>query len=75
MKTRMNRAEITEVMTYGAIDGLSTPRLSIGGNRHQKKMLLKEDWVIMNMCGAMEAIDGPLSLRWTTFTFVIANRK
>ncbi|TMX05706.1 hypothetical protein EJD97_006914 [Solanum chilense] len=64
MKTQKNYAEIADVMTYGALDGPSTPRWSVGGNRRLKKMLLKEDCGILTMCGNTESIDGPTSPQW-----------
>ncbi|TMX03669.1 hypothetical protein EJD97_014894 [Solanum chilense] len=63
MKTRKNCAKIAEVMTYGAIDGPSTPRRSIGGNRPLKKMLLKEDPGYLTKYGAPKDIDGSSSPR------------
>ena len=69
MKTWKNCAKITEVTTYGAIDGLSTPRRFVCGHRHMTKMLLKEDQRILTKCGGTEALDGPFC------TSVIVNRK
>ncbi|TMX04924.1 hypothetical protein EJD97_003815 [Solanum chilense] len=59
MNTWKNCAEIVEVTTYGAIDGPSTPRQSIGGHRCVKEMLLKKGRGILTKCGATEALDGP----------------
>ena len=61
MKTRKNCAEIAQAMTYGAIDGPSTPRCSICGNCRLKKMLLKEDQGILTRFGDTKAIDEPSS--------------
>ena len=65
MKTRKNCVEIAEVMTYGAIEGPSSPRWSIGGNRRLKKILLNKDRGILTKCGATEVVDGPSS-PWQT---------
>ncbi|TMW99671.1 hypothetical protein EJD97_002160 [Solanum chilense] len=65
MKTRKNYAEIAEVMTYGAIDGPSTPRRSVGGYRRLKKMISKKYRGILTKCGSIESIDGPSSPRRT----------
>ncbi|TMW99866.1 hypothetical protein EJD97_001819 [Solanum chilense] len=63
MKTPINCGKIAEVMTYGAIDGPLTPRLSVGGTRHLKRMLLKEDQGILTKCESTEAINLLLSPR------------
>ncbi|TMW93887.1 hypothetical protein EJD97_011024 [Solanum chilense] len=65
MKTRKNNAENAKVMTYGAINGPSTPRRPVCGNCRLKKMLLKEDRGILTKCGSMKSIDGPSS-PWRT---------
>ncbi|TMW90714.1 hypothetical protein EJD97_015359 [Solanum chilense] len=59
MKMWKNCIAIAEVTTYGAIDGPSTPRRSVGGHRRIKELLLKEDRGILINFGATEALDGP----------------
>ena len=58
-KTWKNYAEIAEVTTYGAIDGLSSPRRSADGHNRMKNMLLKEDRGNITKCGDTQDPDGP----------------
>lgn len=57
MKKRKNYAETTEVTTYGDINGPSTPRRCVGGHHRMKEKVLKEDWEILTICGAMNGLD------------------
>ena len=61
-----NVLKVAEKMTYGAIDGPSTHRRSVGGNRrHEDVMLPRKDREILTKCKATEwmtvrrLIDGP----------------
>ena len=46
-----NVLKVAEKMTYGAIDGPSTHRRSVGGNRrHEDVMLPRNDRAILTKC-------------------------
>ena len=64
MKMQKNCAEIVEVMTYGAIDGPSTLRRSIRGNRRLKKDVAKE------RSGKSDQVWGFIRYQWTVISMM-----